>query len=254
MSRACSSSSQTNKEIEYKCSQCSLVFELSKTPEPFLWQHVIKDTCPNCYYTPDHVIDNLYISNYQCAKHLYSLQKREIGRIIICGNELKPHFPIEIEYLKFDLDDSEEQSIQPCFHEAYSFIESSSTNVLVHCYAGISRSSTIVISYLMKRYSMTYFNAQHFLQSKRSCIDPNDGFQRQLLEYDRFLASTRLLEMTGTTESMATNTPTYTNPSSVATSMLPKSSVITSSTYDKKVCENESDVDNEVFMDKKRNI
>jgi len=186
-----SRSSQATKEIEYICSQCSISFAISTTPEPILWQHVIQDTCPNCYYTPDHVIDNVYISNYQCAKHLPSLQKRQINRIIICGNELKAHFPVEIEYLKFELDDHEDQTIHQCFEEAYSFIESSTHNVLVHCYAGISRSSTIVISYLMKRYDMTYFDAEHFLRSKRRCIEPNDGFQRQLLEYDRSLSLSR---------------------------------------------------------------
>ena len=190
-----SRSSQANKEIEYSCVQCSLSFLVSQTPEPILWQHVIQDTCPDCYYTPDHVIDNVYISNYQCAKHLPSLQKRKINRIIVCGNELKPLFPVEIEYLKFDLDDTEDQTIHNCFEEAYEFIQSSSKNVLVHCYAGISRSSTIVISYLMKRHNMTYFDAQHFLRSKRACIEPNEGFQKQLLEYDRSLSLKRLVSV-----------------------------------------------------------
>lgn len=214
-------SSQTNKEIEYVCSQCSVLFQVSKTPEPMMWQHVIKNTCPSCYYTPDHVIDNLYISNYQCAKSLPNLQKRGINRIVVCGNELKAHFPVEIEYLKFELDDTEDQMIRDCFEEAYTFISSAPNCVLVHCYAGISRSSTIVISYLMKRYDMTYFDAEHFLRSKRRCIEPNDGFQRQLLEYDRWLASKRILTVSSTSIQLPSPNQTNIVLSSTTASIVP---------------------------------
>ena len=52
--------------------------------------------------------------------------------------------------------------------------------MLVHCYAGISRSATIVISYLMKEHGMSLQAATQLTRSKRWFINPNPGFVKQL--------------------------------------------------------------------------
>ena len=46
---------------------------------------------------------------------------------------------------------------------------------LVHCIAGISRSSTIVLAYLMKYLKLNLKEAHLFLKSKRPLIRPNLG-------------------------------------------------------------------------------
>ena len=48
--------------------------------------------------------------------------------------------------------------------------------VLVHCAAGVSRSATIVLSYLMKRNLMSRDKAYEYLKSKRNVIHPNSNF------------------------------------------------------------------------------
>jgi len=63
--------------------------------------------------------------------------------------------------------------------------------VLVHCFAGMSRSATIVIAYLLATTPMTTEEATEFVRSKRSVIRPNYGFTNQLKEYERrYFAST----------------------------------------------------------------
>lgn len=52
--------------------------------------------------------------------------------------------------------------------------------VLVHCNAGVSRSSTLCIAYLMRMEGMTFERAFQLVKSKRECIRPNDGFLKQL--------------------------------------------------------------------------
>jgi protein-tyrosine phosphatase len=52
--------------------------------------------------------------------------------------------------------------------------------VLVNCFAGVSRSSTIVIAYLMYRYNLLLEEAFQFVKSKRIIIQPNPGFISQL--------------------------------------------------------------------------
>ena len=59
--------------------------------------------------------------------------------------------------------------------------------VLVNCMAGISRSATIVIAYLMTKQNLTFQEAFNFVKSKRSIINPNESFITQLIEYDNYL-------------------------------------------------------------------
>ena len=73
--------------------------------------------------------------------------------------------------------------------ECIAFISEFSeiTNVLVHCYAGMSRSTTIVIAYLMKLYRWGYDATLHFVKFKRVIANPNEGFANQLRGYESAL-------------------------------------------------------------------
>jgi hypothetical protein len=46
--------------------------------------------------------------------------------------------------------------------------------------AGISRSATVVVSYLMRKYNKTFKEALTMVRDKRRWVCPNGGFQRQL--------------------------------------------------------------------------
>lgn len=48
--------------------------------------------------------------------------------------------------------------------------------VLVHCHRGVSRSATIVIMYLMRKFKLTLRDAYKLVKSRRDKIDPNAGF------------------------------------------------------------------------------
>lgn len=55
--------------------------------------------------------------------------------------------------------------------------------VFVHCAAGVSRSASFVIAYLMKSKLMPYLDAYALVKCKRPIIKPNSGFVKQLEEY-----------------------------------------------------------------------
>jgi hypothetical protein len=74
-------------------------------------------------------------------------------------------------------------NLRPHFKPSYAFIESHLSqghNVYVHCMAGISRSSTIVLYWLMRKFQMNLLEALTFLKQQRPIIRPNDGFLLQL--------------------------------------------------------------------------
>lgn len=56
--------------------------------------------------------------------------------------------------------------------------------VLVHCLAGISRSATVVCAYLLATTSMNTQETISFVRSKRSIIQPNYGFEKQLRSWE----------------------------------------------------------------------
>ena len=59
--------------------------------------------------------------------------------------------------------------------------------VLVHCAAGVSRSSTVVVSYIMKNKNIGWKKALEEVQSKHPMAFPNMGFREQLQKYQALL-------------------------------------------------------------------
>ncbi len=57
--------------------------------------------------------------------------------------------------------------------------------------AGVSRSASIVIAYLMTRENMTYNDAYNMVKEKRSVINPNEGFKAQLKQLDAYMKNKR---------------------------------------------------------------
>ncbi|KAH8301953.1 hypothetical protein KR044_001253 [Drosophila immigrans] len=71
---------------------------------------------------------------------------------------------------------------------AIDFIEEAQSAkgcILVHCNAGVSRSASVVIGYLMQRRDMRFEEAYHLVKSWRPCAQPNAGFMQQLKKFTK---------------------------------------------------------------------
>lgn len=63
--------------------------------------------------------------------------------------------------------------------------------VLVHCQAGVSRSPTMVIAYLMKHTRRTMVDSYKFVKARRPIISPNLNFMGQLVEWETALQANK---------------------------------------------------------------
>lgn len=57
--------------------------------------------------------------------------------------------------------------------------------ILIHCMAGISRSTTVTCVYLMTATTLSMNDVMKALKLKRDVVNPNQGFVKQMREYER---------------------------------------------------------------------
>ena len=133
--------------------------------------------------------EHLYLSSYKAALNYNVLKKLGITHILVVASELSQchEYVTDFEIMYIDLDDDPTENIACHFEDCNTFIgdiDDTAHTTLVHCMAGISRSASIVMAYLMKEYGMTCASAFKLCKEKRSIIRPNRGFRKQLQEYE----------------------------------------------------------------------
>lgn len=139
---------------------------------------------------PDKVFGQMYLGSLRSAQSLKVYQDLGIGYVLTCGRGLSVLIPPGMEQLELIVDDTPDSDMSSFFAQAHEFIEKQNkTNkgILVHCFAGLSRSATVVASYLMKYRGMRRDDAIAFIKKARPSIHPNDGFMLQLQKYEETL-------------------------------------------------------------------
>ncbi|CAF3331984.1 unnamed protein product [Rotaria socialis] len=138
---------------------------------------------------PSVVIDNqLYLGTGHQATNWKVIRDLKLTHIINISVEHQCVFPDKIKYLHLQLEDMEDVLLKDRFDETIHFMDSAfqnpSNRILVHCNLGISRSTTLILSYLMKTYNATLLEAFKYLRHRRPIVCPNVGFLRQLIDYE----------------------------------------------------------------------
>ena len=108
------------------------------------------------------ILDGLYLGNYVSVCKKYLLERYGITHILTVGTGLKAKFPMNYTYKIIEEYDIPTANLKQHWKECHEFIEgaiNSGGTVIVHCYAGVSRSASTVISYLMSKYNLSYYNA-----------------------------------------------------------------------------------------------
>ena len=143
----------------------------------------------------DEIEGGLYLGSMQAASDEDLLRREGISHVLSALRNVTG-VPIYdgITYKHIKLIDYPNENITKHIPDSLAFISQGLRvgRVLVHCLMGISRSSSIVTSYFMVKYSVDFEEALNFVKEKRPCINPNLGFRNQISsininEYQRFL-------------------------------------------------------------------
>lgn len=98
----------------------------------------------------------------------------------------------KMKQLHVRMEDAGEADLLGELEKIFEFMEGArqdKTAVLVHCEAGISRSATTVIAYLVKYHNMSLLEAFEFTKTRRTSINPNAGFVEQLRRFESSVRS-----------------------------------------------------------------
>jgi len=136
------------------------------------------------------IIPGLYLGDKRAATDLDLLSKLELSHILSVDLVPLPQvvtsaFP-NMAILQVNVADMVNEDLLSHFEKSNKFIKEGihHGNVLVHCYHGVSRSTTLVLAYLMKSKKWSLARALDEVKAKRPIICPNEGFINQLELYE----------------------------------------------------------------------
>ena len=146
------------------------------------------DAGPSSY---TEIIPDLFLGNLTAATDIEWLKETKINYILTADScplprkiqELLPN--LTIKYIQ--VTDMPREDLLTHFEDSYEFIDHAlqlNDKILVHCYFGISRSATLVIAYLMKKYKRSFSDTFEEIKGKRRFVEPNAGFLAQLKLYE----------------------------------------------------------------------
>lgn len=142
---------------------------------------------------PHQIFPNLFLSDASSAQHPH-LPALGIGAIVnASGIGYRAGHPFQGEVLTIAIDDLPGVEISKYFENVNHFIRkqhAAGTNVLVHCAAGVSRSTTFVLAYMIEEKRYTLREAFRHTHAIRSVVQPNAGFVKQLISYEATILGT----------------------------------------------------------------
>ncbi|NWX67929.1 DUS22 phosphatase, partial [Alca torda] len=119
------------------------------------------------------------------ARDVEQLSKNNITHILSIHDSARPMLE-GVKYLCIPAADSPSQNLL-LKHSNVAFVNSKSLigEMLLGLLAGVSRSVTLVVAYIMTITDFGWEDALSVVRAARSCANPNMGFQRQLQDFEK---------------------------------------------------------------------
>lgn len=143
----------------------------------------------DCILSEDYGRGAVYLGDIDSAINYQNLLARNITAVLTVAAETNfSYTPFHgIDHMIIEAEDDPRFNLKQYFETAINFIENArlSGNVLIHCFAGISRSASVLIAYLMKIEGMDLNSAYRVVKERRWKVNPNHGFLGQLEQYEK---------------------------------------------------------------------
>uniref|UniRef100_A0A914CCK3 Uncharacterized protein n=1 Tax=Acrobeloides nanus TaxID=290746 RepID=A0A914CCK3_9BILA len=143
------------------------------------------------------VMPGVFLSSQDVAQDFQLLSQHKITHILNCATGIKNLYEKNFTYLKIEMLDAPWENIRKHVILAIKFIDeavSTGGRVLVHCNAGISRSTTLVLVYFMFKEKKSLNSALAHIRNVRNVARPNMGFMMQLNDLEKALLKAKTLE------------------------------------------------------------
>jgi protein-tyrosine phosphatase len=139
------------------------------------------------YSESNQIIDNLYLGSSFNAYLLSELTNKKITVVINVTEEIDNFHKnnLLITYYRFPIKDNNQDDISEILEKTYDIIDkhlAKGDGILVHCYMGASRSASVIIYYLMRKYSWVYEQSLNYVYNKRKLVNLSHKFDLILRE------------------------------------------------------------------------
>ena len=135
------------------------------------------------------IIDNVYLSNLYSAHDLNLIKQNNIKTVVCLLDQPMPNiYDPSITFFSFVVADninSKKQMIELA-KKIYYIITTTDDNILIHCWAGISRSVTVIIFYMIKYRKFRYHEAYNYIKKIKWDVGPNSGFVEELKKIENY--------------------------------------------------------------------
>ena len=108
------------------------------------------------------IIPNLWLGNRNSPTEYANLKKNNIKLIINCTKDLNYCVPSDIHTIRLAINDANTEESNRILGEKMG--------VLVHCWAGMQRSATVVICYLLKYKHYKLDEAKQIMKKERGIV------------------------------------------------------------------------------------
>eukprot|EP00239_Pterosperma_sp_CCMP1384_P005013 CAMPEP_0197846406 /NCGR_PEP_ID=MMETSP1438-20131217/3155_1 /TAXON_ID=1461541 /ORGANISM="Pterosperma sp., Strain CCMP1384" /LENGTH=326 /DNA_ID=CAMNT_0043458047 /DNA_START=93 /DNA_END=1072 /DNA_ORIENTATION=- len=148
------------------------------------------------------VVRGVWIGCWKPLKEAEALKERNITHVVTVVRQAGLFkLPSDVVRLMIRVDDNPKADLESHLDRVVEFINAglqAGGGVFVHCGAGVSRSATCVIGYLMAAHKLSMEHALATVAAARPCIRPNDGFMKQLKRYEATLRERENVPRRGT--------------------------------------------------------
>lgn len=128
----------------------------------------------------------LLLSSQDAASDAETLRKFKVTHVLNVACGVENAFTEDFSYKTVHMMDLPETELASYLPQCFEFIDQARKQdgvVLLHCNAGVSRSASVAVAYLMAKEKIPFEDAFDRVKSARPSTRPNAGFLSQLKEY-----------------------------------------------------------------------